>query len=60
MHIRWSGWRMLINLLEKLNLNSEKVEKQIFFWGKFGYFIQMQIVKLRLISSLLLGSRLRE
>jgi hypothetical protein len=33
MHIHWSGWRMLINLLEKQNLDSEKVGKQIFFCG---------------------------
>jgi hypothetical protein len=60
MYIRWSGSRMLIYLFERQNLDSEKVGKQNFFWGKSRYFIQMQIVKLRLVSGLLSGSRLRE
>ena len=56
MHIRWSASRMLIYLLERQNLDSEKVGKQNFFQGKSRYFIQMQIVKLRLVSGLLSGA----
>ena len=59
MHICWSASRMLIYLLERQNLDSEKVGKQNFFWGSPGTLFKC---KLKAEASLRppVGSWLRE